>query len=121
MQVGISSGSASWLSMFTISCHGATSLTGDFFRVCELAVNVHNILSWRDKPYVRPLLELIDEHERYGVVLTDREHARLFSIFLGELEEHQEVFARADVTHVKTSGTDHMRSQMNIQRKADLH
>ncbi len=94
---------------------------GDFFRVRELAVNVHNILSWRDKPYVRPLLELIDEHERYGVVLTDREHARLFSIFLGELEEHQEVFARADVTHVKTSGTDHMRSQMNIQRKADLH
>jgi peptide subunit release factor 1 (eRF1) len=82
---------------------------------------VPNILTWRDVPYVRPLLELIDEHERYGVVLTDREHARLFSIFLGEIEEHKEVFAKAEVTHIKTSGTDHIRSQMNIQRKADLH
>src|ERR1700682_2621965 len=45
----------------------------DFFHVRELAVRVPNILTWRDKPYLRPLLELIDEHERYGVVLTDRE------------------------------------------------
>jgi hypothetical protein len=92
-----------------------------FFHVRELGVKVPNILTWRDVPYVRPLLELIDEHERYGVVLTDREHARLFSIFLGEIEEHKEVFAKAEVTHIKTSGTDHIRSQMNIQRKADLH
>lgn len=92
-----------------------------FFHVRELGVRVPNILTWRDIPYVRPLLELIDEHERYGVVLTDREHARLFSIFLGEIQEHKEVFAKAEVTHIKTAGMDHLRSQMNIQRKADLH
>jgi peptide chain release factor subunit 1 len=82
---------------------------------------VRNTLRWLDKPYVRPLLELMDEHERYGVVLTDRAHARLFTIFLGEIEEYTEAFAGADATHIKTSGTDHLRSQMNIQRKADLH
>ena len=93
----------------------------DFFWVRELGVNVRNTLRWLDKPYVRPLLELMDEHERYGVVLTDRAHARLFTIFLGEIEEYTEAFAGADATHIKTSGTDHLRSQMNIQRKADLH
>src|SRR5258705_701213 len=87
----------------------------------EFGIRVPNILTWRDTPYVRPLLELLDEHERYGVVLTDREHARLFSIFLGEIKEHKEVFAKADVTHIKSAGQDHAWSQMNIQRKADLH
>ena len=91
------------------------------FDVREFGIRVPNILTWRDTPYVRPLLELIDEHERYGVVLTDREHARLFSIFLGEIKEHKEVFAKADVTHIKSAGQDHAWSQMNIQRKADLH
>jgi peptide chain release factor subunit 1 len=93
----------------------------DFFWVRDLGVNVRNTLRWLDKPYVRPLLELMDEHERYGVVLTDRAHARLFTIFLGEIEEYTEALAGADATHIKTSGTDHLRSQMNIQRKADLH
>ena len=92
-----------------------------FFDVRKFEIRVPNILTWRDTPYVRPLLELIDEHERYGVVLTDREHARLFSIFLGEIKEHKEVFAKADVTHIKSAGQDHAWSQMNIQRKADLH
>jgi peptide subunit release factor 1 (eRF1) len=92
-----------------------------FFDVRQFGIRVPNILTWRDTPYVRPLLELIDEHERYGVVLTDREHARLFSIFLGEIKEHREVFAKADVTHIKSAGQDHAWSQMNIQRKADLH
>jgi len=93
----------------------------DFFWVNEFGVNVRNGVWWRDTPYVRPLLEILDEHERYGVVLTDRRHARLFTIFLREVEEHREAFAPMDVTHIKTTGTDHMRSQMNIQRKADEH
>src|SRR5260370_13795334 len=91
------------------------------FWIRALRVGVRNGVWWRDTPYVRPLIELVDEHERYGVVLTDREHARLFIIFLGEIEEDEEAFAKADVKHIKTSGTDHMRSQMNFQRKADEH
>ena len=93
----------------------------DFFWVRQLAVNVRNTLRWRVKPDVQPLLELIDEHERYGVVLTDREKGRLLVVFLGQIEEYREAFAAADVKHIKSSGTDHLRSQMHIQRKADLH
>src|SRR6267378_2642895 len=93
----------------------------DFFRVHEFKVPIRNGAWWRDTPYIRPLLEIMDENERYGVVLTDRQEARLFTVFLGEIEEHREAFAARDVTHIKTSGTDHIRSQMHIQRKADEH
>src|SRR6267142_5546522 len=37
----------------------------------ELNVNLRNGARWNDSPYVRPLIEVLDEHERYGVVLTD--------------------------------------------------
>jgi hypothetical protein len=92
-----------------------------FIWIRELAVKMRNILRWQERAYLHPLLELMDEHERYGVILTDRGQARLFTVYLGEIEEYKEAFAQAEVKHTKTSGTDHLRSQMNIQRKADLH
>jgi hypothetical protein len=67
------------------------------------------------------VLELLDRHERYVVVLADRAKARLFTIFLGDIEESKEAFAAADVEHIKGPGTDHPLSQMQIQRKADIH
>jgi peptide chain release factor subunit 1 len=93
----------------------------DFFWVSNFNVRVHNRATWDETPYLRPLVEMLDEYERYGVVLADREKARLFTVYLGEIEEHLEAFAEADVTHIKSSGMDHLRSQMNIERKADEH
>jgi hypothetical protein len=93
----------------------------DLFWSRELGVNVRNLLRWREKPYVQPLLELMDEHERYGVILTDRAKSRLMMIFLGEIEEYREAFATADVKHFKSPGMDHPHSQMQFQRKSDLH
>ena len=62
----------------------------DFFWAHDVHVPVKTEVRWSEKPYLRPLLEIIDEHERYGVILTDRSQARLFSIFLGEIEEYHE-------------------------------
>jgi peptide subunit release factor 1 (eRF1) len=90
-----------------------------FFRAFELHVPVETEARWGNKPYLRPLLELIDEHERYGVILADRAQARLFSIFLGEIEEYHEAMAEADVTRFKSSGRDHIRSQARHQRRAE--
>jgi peptide subunit release factor 1 (eRF1) len=93
----------------------------DFLWVSELGVSVRDGVWWNETPFVRPLIELLDEHERYGVVLTDRREARMFTVLLGEIEELREAFASSDVTHIKEAGTDHLLSQMNIQRKADEH
>jgi peptide subunit release factor 1 (eRF1) len=91
----------------------------DFSWAYELHVPVMTEVRWSEKPYLRPLLEIIDEHERYGMILTDRAQARLFSIFLGEIEEYREALAEADVTRFKSSGRDHIRSQMRHQRRAE--
>jgi len=54
----------------------------------ELNVRVRNSPRWNDTPYLRPLIEILDEYERYAVVLTDRKKARFFTIYLGEIEEY---------------------------------
>lgn len=38
------------------------------------------------RPSVRPLLFLLDQYERVGVIVADRNHARIMTLFLGEME-----------------------------------
>jgi peptide chain release factor subunit 1 len=93
----------------------------NFLWVREVNAPIQNKARWSDTPYILPLLETLDEYERYGVALVDRAHARLFTVFMGEIEEHREALAPAEVRKIKTAGTDHMLSQMQFQRKADMH
>ena len=93
----------------------------DFFWVGELRIPVPNGVWWNDTPYLRPLLELMDEHERYSVVLTDRQHSRLFTVFLGEIEENHEAFASLDVKRIESPGQENAWAQLKIQHKADQH
>jgi peptide chain release factor subunit 1 len=93
----------------------------DFLWHRHVHVRLENRIYWEKRPYVRPLIEARDEFERYGLILTDRAHARLFTITLNEIEEHKEAFAEADVRRFDGPGTDHLRSQMTLQRNADEH
>ena len=92
-----------------------------FFWQRELQAPLHNDARWDDSPYLRPLTEVMNGSERYGVILADKARARLFTVFLGEIEEHAGVFTTADVRHTKTVGTDHWRSQTHFERTSDLH
>jgi peptide chain release factor subunit 1 len=76
---------------------------------------------WESAPHLRPLFEVFEEYERFGVILTDRMQARLFIVFLGEIEEWQEAFAAAAVKHIKAPAKDRLRSQLNMQRRAEMH
>jgi peptide chain release factor subunit 1 len=87
----------------------------------ELNIRVRNRVRWDETPHVRPLIEMLDEYERYAVVLTDRKQARFFTIFLGEIEIRGQAEAAQEVTRVNEIGTDHIESQMTIQHKADQH
>lgn len=62
-------------------------LDEDFWRAYPLAVPVENHVFVADSPYIKPLTDVLDEYGRYGVVLVDREGARLFLFNQGELEE----------------------------------
>ncbi|MFQ5876938.1 MAG: hypothetical protein ACE5JH_04495 [Acidobacteriota bacterium] len=76
---------------------------------------------YRPDPHLRPLLETLDEHERYGVVLLDRQQARLFTVFFGGIEEHREAFAPLSVKATRTTGTDHIFSEKRFHRRAVEH
>jgi peptide subunit release factor 1 (eRF1) len=93
----------------------------NFFWHKEFNIRVRNGARWDDTAYVRPLIEFLDEYERYAVVVTDRKQARLFTIYLGQIEEHFTAEAPLDVRRVNEIGTDHIESHMTIQHKADEH
>lgn len=94
---------------------------GDWLWWRNFDVDLPVALWWGSRPYVRPLVEARDEFERSGVVVTDRARARIFSVFLGRIEEKVQLAAEEEVRRFDGAGMDRMRSQMNFQRKADEH
>ena len=82
----------------------------------NLHVPVRNRLVFEATPYVGPLLDLLDEYERYAVALVDKEKARFFSVFLGEIEEHDDFKDFVPGKHDQ-GGV----SQANFQRHHEAH
>jgi peptide subunit release factor 1 (eRF1) len=81
-----------------------------------LPVSPRDHLVYDAKPDVSLLLEVVDDYERYAVALVDKERARLFTVFLGEIEESEalrdEVPGKTDVGGV---------SQPHFQRHHEVH
>jgi peptide chain release factor subunit 1 len=71
-----------------------------------LHVPVRDRLVFESTPYVAPLLDLLDGYERYAVALVDKEKARFFSVFLGEIEETDDFKDFVPAKHVAEYLTD---------------
>ncbi|HET7677429.1 MAG TPA: Vms1/Ankzf1 family peptidyl-tRNA hydrolase [Candidatus Limnocylindrales bacterium] len=86
------------------------------WRELELRVPVEDAVRWGPRPYLRPLLDIADEHERVAVLLTDKEKARLFALELGELHEEETLHDAVPGRHAQGEW-----SQANLQRRHDEH
>ena len=75
----------------------------DFFRGYSLALPVRRRVRLGNRPYVKPLADLLDSYGGYGVALVDKQAARLFYFHLGELREEEGVHGEA-VRHTKRGG-----------------
>jgi peptide subunit release factor 1 (eRF1) len=76
------------------------------------------LVAWSAEPLLMPLEEVLDEHERVAVVLADKRQARLFTIYLGAIEE-QRLFESPDpgVSNISGIAGNHARHyQENVQR-----
>jgi peptide chain release factor subunit 1 len=82
----------------------------------DLAVDLRDHLAFQPQPNVEPLLDVLDEYERYAVVLVDKETARLFTVFLGAIEESQAFRDFVPGKHDKGGP-----SQANFQRHHEAH
>ncbi len=74
-----------------------------YFRAYPLAVPVRSRVRINDRPHVKPLADLLDSYGGYGVVLVDKQGARVFFFHLGELREQEGVLGES-VRHTKRGG-----------------
>ncbi len=85
-----------------------------FWRAYPLFVPVEDSVFVNPRPYVKPLSNLLDNYARHGVAVVDREGVRLFTFFMGQLEEASGTFGE-DVKRQRGGG----RSAARFQRAAE--
>jgi hypothetical protein len=86
--------------------------------VHQIGLPLASSIHWRRGAFLRPIVEAMDEHERYGVVLTDNKRARLFTVTMGELTEHEDLFSDTG-QRTRSLGPDQMRAQKRRDRRHD--
>ncbi len=101
------------LAIFSCAEHG-------LWHVYRLPERVYDLLVFDQRPYLRPLLTMIDNQERYGVILVDRQQARLFQVFLGEIEEYTDLVSDVPRYH-KQGGWSAARYQRHSDNEALHH
>jgi len=86
----------------------------DFWRVVELPVAVRSQAVVNHSPAIRQLETVLDEYERFGVLLADKQRARMFVYELGELVSSDDLFEQLprseddDRSHRKDQNADHV-------------
>jgi len=71
----------------------------DLWQVTPLKVPVKNrvFIDW--KPQVAPLVETLSEYRQLCVLVTNKERARVFHVYAGEITEHTEILDRVLKLH----------------------
>ena len=105
------------------SCSG-----GGLWEVVELPVRVRNAVVVNATPHIRELEAVLDENERFGVLLADKQRARMFVFELGQLVDKSERFDQLP-RHEDDRGDwdkDHVRghsaeiAHQHLKRAADV-
>jgi peptide chain release factor subunit 1 len=60
---------------------------GRFFRAYSFDLPIRSRARWSDRPYIKPLADLLDNYGNNAVALVDQRALRLFRFHLGHLEE----------------------------------
>jgi peptide chain release factor subunit 1 len=71
-------------------------------------------------PFVVPMLKLVDESRRYCIVVVDKEKARLFTMYNGEMFERTDIFDEVPGWH-KQGGWAQARFQRHIEDHVNRH
>jgi len=64
---------------------------GDWFEAHQFPVPIQNLFSMGDRPVITPLAQVLESYDHVGVVLLDREHVRVLSVYLGTLLDEIEL------------------------------
>ncbi len=97
-----------------------SSLENSFWKEYHLGIPVKNDLIIDKTPYTKPLMDILDNYQRYAVLLVDKESARIFIIHLREIVEYGEV-RTADIPGKHKKGGWFALSQKHFERHIDYH
>lgn len=97
-----------------------SSSANSFWREYNLGVPVKNELVVDKTPHIVPLAAILDNYERYAVLLVEKDFARIFVVFLGEIVEYGEV-STADFPGKHKKGGWFALSQDHYARHVDHH
>jgi peptide chain release factor subunit 1 len=92
----------------------------DFWKEFHLAVPIKNEIVIDNTPYIKPLLDIVDNYRRYAILLVGKDSARLFLVHLGEIEEYSEVHSD-DVPGKHKKGGWFSLSERSYERHIDYH
>jgi hypothetical protein len=94
--------------------------TREFWWHRDLQVDVPTRARWSPQPWVRPLLELVEDTDRLAAVLIDKQCARILSLDATGATKHSEILSEVPNRHA-TTGTDHIWSQGQMERDHVKH
>ena len=97
-----------------------SSSENSFWKEYHLGVPVRNELIVDKTPYTKPLLDILDNYQRYAVLLVNKEEARIFLIHLGEIVEYGEVHTQ-DIPGKHKKGGWFALSQNHYDRHINYH
>ncbi|NWF52826.1 MAG: hypothetical protein HXY47_07060 [Nitrospirae bacterium] len=97
-----------------------SSSKNSFWKEYHLGVPVKNELIVDKSPYVKPLMDILDNYQRYAVLLVDKEFARIFLIHLREIIEYGEVYT-PDIPGKHKRGGWFALSQSHYERHINYH
>ena len=86
----------------------------------ELKVMVPSGARWSPHLWLRPLLDIIEEREKLGVVIIDKHRAKILTVEAGDVEKHADVTSEVPQRH-QTTGRDHLWSQGQMDRDHIKH
>lgn len=97
-----------------------SSAGNSLWREYNLSVPVKNELIVDKTPYTKPLMDVLDNYQRYALLLVAKESARIFMVHLGEIVEYGEVHT-ADIPGKHKKGGWFALSQNHYERHIDYH
>lgn len=97
-----------------------SSSENSFWRKYNLSVPLKSELIVNKAPYIKPLLDVLDNYRRYAVLLVEKDSARIFTVHLGEITEYGKVHT-PDVPGRHKKGGWFALSQSHYERHIEYH
>lgn len=97
-----------------------TSKEKNFWKEYHLSVPIKNEIIVDSTPYIKPLLDILDNYQRYAILLVGKDSARLFLVHLGEIEEYSEIHTE-DVPGKHKKGGWFALAEKSYERHIDYH